>query len=96
MEINKISKEIHELSQSKGWWESDNIPEKLLMIHAEVSEAVEAYRIDDEDNFNEELADIAIRVFDLASALEIDLEKEILDKHNFNKTRTHRHGGKKL
>ena len=45
-----------------------------------------------------ELADAVIRIFDYVGHL--DMSKEfieiILEKHNFNKTRPHRHGGKKF
>jgi NTP pyrophosphatase (non-canonical NTP hydrolase) len=44
--------------------------------------------------FASELADVVIRCFDLASAMGIDLEREIEIKHQFNKTRAARHGGK--
>jgi NTP pyrophosphatase (non-canonical NTP hydrolase) len=45
--------------------------------------------------FPSELADIVIRVADLAGALGIDLAEAIRIKLAFNRTRTHRHGGKK-
>jgi hypothetical protein len=37
---------------------------------------------------------VEIRLHDLATRLGIDLEKEILEKHAYNQTRSHRHGGK--
>lgn len=43
-----------------------------------------------------ELADVIIRVLDLAGALGIDMEQAIADKAAYNATRTHRHGGRKL
>jgi NTP pyrophosphatase (non-canonical NTP hydrolase) len=42
----------------------------------------------------EELADIVIRVFDTAEALGIDIEKAVSVKHEYNTTRSIRHGGK--
>jgi NTP pyrophosphatase (non-canonical NTP hydrolase) len=79
------------------------IPEKLCLIHSEVSEALEDYRngnlqADYEGSkpvgFPSELADILIRVFDLAGALGIDLDKAVAEKMSYNQTRSHRHGGK--
>ena len=57
------------------------------------SEALEAYRNHDKKNFAEELADIVIRVFDMAEGLEVDIQAEILKKHEINKKRPFRHGG---
>lgn len=82
-----------------------SIPEKLCLIHSEVSEALEDYRVGKLDTtaresdgkpegFATELADIVIRVMDLAGALGIDLEAEIKRKMDFNDTRSYRHGGK--
>lgn len=42
----------------------------------------------------EELADMAIRVFDLSKRLKIDLLRAILIKHAYNKTRPYKHGKK--
>lgn len=43
-----------------------------------------------------ELADVVLRVTDLAGALQIDLESAIKDKIAYNDTRAHRHGGRTL
>lgn len=84
----------------------ETIAFKLALIHSEVSEALECVRNgemlsrfrDDgkPEGFPSELADIVIRVADLAGAVGIDLSEEIAIKHAFNQTRPHRHGGKAL
>lgn len=43
-----------------------------------------------------ELADVIIRTLDLAEALELDIGEALLAKHEYNKTREYRHGGKTL
>ena len=43
-----------------------------------------------------ECADIIIRVFDASGKYGIDIGKAILQKHEYNKSRPYRHGGKKL
>lgn len=100
---------FYELAKEKGWHDEPvNVPTALALIHSEVSEALEDYREDkmfttrnDEgaygkpEGFPSELADVVIRCYDLAGALGIDLAGEIELKHAFNRTRSHRHGGKK-
>lgn len=41
-----------------------------------------------------ELADVIIRICDMCHHYGIDLEKILLDKHEYNKTRPYKHGGK--
>lgn len=43
----------------------------------------------------EELADIVIRAFDNAERLGVDIESAVMRKHEFNKSRSYRHGGKR-
>lgn len=63
----------------------------IMLMVTELSEAVEALRKDDMSNFKEELADVAIGLFDLAGGLEIDLENEINKKMEINKNREKMH-----
>jgi len=68
------------------------ISQKLMLIVSEVSEALEAMRKNDVNNFNEEIADIVIRIGDLCGGMGIDLEQEIINKMNKNKERPKLHG----
>lgn len=43
-----------------------------------------------------ELADVVIRIMDMCGHYNIDLEKAILEKMEYNQHRPRRHGGKKL
>ena len=107
MNIREMAIEAFNNSEGKGFHKGAdnlNIPTKLALIHAEVSEALEDHRDGkiattfDENGkphgFAQELADIVIRVGDLAEMLDIDLEKEIAMKLKYNLTRPVRHGGK--
>jgi NTP pyrophosphatase (non-canonical NTP hydrolase) len=94
--INQLCKEAYETAKSKGWHdEPTEMGTKLALIHSEVSEALEADRKGDRENFVEELADVVIRVFDLCGSEGIDLEKAIKEKMEYNKKRLHKHGGKR-
>jgi NTP pyrophosphatase (non-canonical NTP hydrolase) len=60
--FNVLAHSFAEYSKYQGFecsWET--VPEKLCLIHSEVSEALEAHRKDDKENFAEEIADIIIR-----------------------------------
>lgn len=108
MNITKLIKECYETAVEKGWWEGEqNFPEKLCLIHSEISEALEEYRnkhqinetyrmvgIDKPEGVPSELADVLIRIFDLCGHYQIDLEKAVTEKMAYNKSREYRHGGK--
>lgn len=48
------------------------------------------------EGFFVELADVIIRILDMAEHYKIDMWELMLRKHEYNKTREYRHGGKKL
>ena len=47
------------------------------------------------DNFEDEMADIVIRVMDMCALKNIDLESHIIAKMRYNSLRSIQHGGKK-
>lgn len=100
--LNILSLDIHERNVAAGWWTDlatgepldRNIPEILCLIHSEISEALEGYRknlpdskLPHRSNFEVELADALIRIFDLAGAKGLDLGGAVRDKMAFNLTR---------
>jgi len=104
--INGLACEIHENARAHGWWvEKRALPEILMLCVSELSEALEEYR--DGKLIGElyyegekpcgiavEFADCVIRIFDYLSCVGVDIEKVIRLKHEYNKTRPFRHGGK--
>lgn len=66
----------------------------MALVHSEVSEATEAIRKYDKDNFEEELADIAIRVASIAYGLGVNLDERMRTKIAKNAKRGLHHGGK--
>lgn len=109
--VRLLTAECYKTSVDHGWYQGVdfNLPEKLCLIHSEISEALEEYRNPDvkpteiyfHPNSNKpeglpvELADAMIRIFDLCGHLKIDLAEALLLKMNFNRNRPYRHGGKK-
>jgi hypothetical protein len=81
-----------------------NMGEIVSNFHAEVSEFWESYRKPEREmstqcegfyNDEIELADLMIRVMDLAAAKDYRLAQAIVAKMEYNRTRPYRHGGKK-
>ncbi len=95
-ELNCLIKECHRIARRKGWWKDErNEGELIALMHSELSEALEAMREHGaKEAIAEELADCCIRIFDYCGAKNIDLEKTLLKKIEYNKTRSYRHGKK--
>lgn len=108
--IRVWSRDIHSLAQTKGWWGETGhhserpMSEAITNIHAEISEAWECYRAGEmafttadngkPEGFWVEIADTIIRCLDLCDAYQVDIEHIMALKHEFNKSRPFRHGGK--
>lgn len=95
----------HAIAKDKGWWDSRrNFGEMVALIHSEASELLEAERHGNPVSEHcpslsagaEEMADIVIRVCDLAESMGVDLGYAIRTKMRFNESRPHKHGGKKF
>ena len=103
--IRSWQTQIHALARESGWWETERpAPEVIALCHAELSEALEEFRSnrtelyydkDKPEGMFVELADAVIRILDFCEHHKVDLEHLIALKHQYNKTRPYRHGGKK-
>jgi NTP pyrophosphatase (non-canonical NTP hydrolase) len=102
--ISELVYLAHDTAVEKGWWESPRSDgECIALMHSELSEALEALREDimsdhipEFKGVEEELADVLIRVFGFAGARGLNLGAALKAKMEFNRTRPHRHGGKKF
>ncbi|MBF0620162.1 MAG: nucleotide pyrophosphohydrolase [Candidatus Omnitrophica bacterium] len=93
LSIKEMCDLCHSIAKSKGFWdEKRNTGEALMLVVTELAEAMEAHRKQDAANFNEELADTFIRLFDLCGGMGIDIEAEIMKKCEKNKNRPYKHG----
>ena len=127
MTVNDYAREVHENAVAHGWWEGGerSFPDIAVLIHSEVSEALEEYRegkpliygccgfngayCEHSENCDKpktedsckpeglavELCDAVIRIFDYLAYLGVDIEAILVAKHEYNKSREYRHGGKR-
>ena len=87
---NDYCDEAHDISRSKGWWEQDrNDGEMLALMHSELSELHKAFfdekarlcqprpsaKVPVLNEAEEELSDLAIRLFDYCAARGVDLDR---------------------
>ena len=98
--------EVHALAKEKGWYDSRRSDTEILMLIAdEIFEGFKEirnnkpsyYEVDGKpEGLSVELADTVIRILDYCEYRGFDLEDLIKKKHEYNRNRSHRHGGKKL
>ena len=96
-----MSGSIHDNAAVHGWWEEPREDGTLIaLIMSEAAEALEALRKGngpDEhcpqfSGAEVELADVVIRIMDMAEARGWNVAGAIVAKHEFNKTRPYKHG----
>lgn len=104
--LKGVMQYCHAEQVRNGWWHNPhtgedliatgnfNVPEKLALIHSEISEALEAHRknlMDDKlphrKGIEVELADAFIRIADLGGALRLDIPGAVAEKLAYNATR---------
>jgi NTP pyrophosphatase (non-canonical NTP hydrolase) len=91
--LHELTKLVMDQAAVKGFGtktEDIDVAEKIALIHSEISEAYEAYRhkhMTGKHGFEMEMGDAIQRILHLCGALDIDIEKAILDKINSNENR---------
>lgn len=107
MQIAEFQKELIEWGKRMGWNDDRDIPTLIVLMHSELSEALEEYRnkhapteiyYSGEDCKPEgipvEFADVIIRILHCCAHYGIDMEAALRIKQDYNATRKFRHGGK--
>ena len=94
--IKELTRQMHDLVRSKGWYEADSkrpqTPRNLAVsLSIEAAEILEHFQFGDEikdrNELGSELADVTLYLLQLASVSGIDLEAAVLKKREVNKTR---------
>jgi NTP pyrophosphatase (non-canonical NTP hydrolase) len=100
--LNAMAHDVHQANVDAGWWtdlatgqrKDRNVGELLMLVVSEVSEAMEGHRkglMDDKlphrTMFEVELADVFIRIFDIAGAHKLDLDGAVREKLAYNAKR---------
>ncbi len=106
--LAEMAEEVFAWCVEKGW-EPDRTRQfgtEMALIHSEVSEALEAYRVrlfaeyttpeGKPDDVASEFADILIRLLHYSYVHGIDLEREFDRKMAYNHLRAFRHGDKAI
>lgn len=86
-----------EIDEAAEWVGSEStVAASLLDAHKKISHCLELWRHSEKAEFLEELADVQIRLLDLAGGLTDDFDAAVQAKLDKNRRRGHKHGGKRL
>lgn len=96
-----VEEVVHANAKAKGFWDRTyQIPERLCEIHGEVSEVLEAAKHGNPESekipgfsqCEEKLADVVIRIMNLAAGMKWCVAAAIVAKIRHNATRERLHG----
>ena|SRR3990167_11038129 len=102
MTLNELAAEIHTQARAKGFWDRErSLPERLALLHSEVSEVFEEWRDrtppvyvqhGKPGGYAVELIDVIIVALDSLAFEGVDIDEIMRAKMAFNAGRPVRHG----
>lgn len=100
MSINSLARDVYQTALNNGWYESEpSFSDIVVMCHAELSEAMQAYRCHGDPtspDVHAEMVDALMRIISHLARHGVDIEQSVINKNQQNKGRGYRHGGKAL
>jgi len=93
LSVGELSEATEALRMSKYARKHPNIFDSLIRLSKTDPKVFkQGFKTQIKDSFEDEIADTMIRLLDLCSALDIDIENHISLKLKFNSMREHKHG----
>ena len=89
IDFKALQKAVYDNKVAHGFNVTD-MDKEFCLLQVEVTEAYQAYGLEDMDAFAEELADVAIYLMGMAEIAGVDLERALVNKIEKNRTRRYR------